>query len=136
MAPLLLRAGLAVVLAAGAFGYDPRWRREPYRGGAGYYGDVVPRVLSHLRGARSYRYVDNHDRRHFEDARRHLERFQSNWSRGRFDSGRLDDAIDNLKHLAQADRVHPRERAVFAEDIRALREFRARRGDYYGRGRW
>ena len=104
-----------------------------YRGGRAGAG-VLQRVMSNLSRSPSYRYVSNHDRNHYERARYDLQRFQVNWSRGRFDKGRLDSAIDNLKHLAKSDRVHPRERQMFARDIGDLRAFRASRG--YTNGRW
>jgi hypothetical protein len=91
-------------------------------------------VLNDLARSQSYRYAGNHDRRHYEKAREDLHRFQVNWSRGKFDKGRLDSAIDNLKHLAKSDRVHPRERQMFARDIEDLRWFRANRG--YANARW
>jgi hypothetical protein len=104
-----------------------------YRGGRAGAG-VVQRVMSNLSRSPSYRYVGDHDRNHYEKARYDLQRFQVNWSQGRFDKGRLDSAIDNLKHLVRSDRVHPRERQIFARDIEDLRAFRANRG--YANGRW
>ncbi|HBY63841.1 MAG TPA: hypothetical protein DEH78_28785, partial [Solibacterales bacterium] len=50
------------------------------------------------------------------------------WFRGKFERGRLDGAIDHLKDIAGSDRVHPRERQAFWNDIYALRDFRASRG--------
>lgn len=150
-----------------AFGYDDRdWRyrdRNDDRYGYGRNGDyrngrdgnygrssrnnVVSRVISDLERSRSYRRVNDHDRKHYEKAREELQRFQSSWANGKFDTGRLDKAIDNLKDLAQSDRVDPRERQIFARDIEDLRQFRASRGysdgyrnggyrDRYQNGRW
>jgi hypothetical protein len=129
-----------LLLSTGAFARDYRdrdgWRRDDnyrdgdygYGNGRGVRADVVSRVLSDLDRSRSYRYVDSHDRKHYESARRELERFQSSWAGGRFDTGRLDKAIDNLKHLAQSDRVERGERNRFARDIEDLRDFRASGG--------
>ncbi len=94
------------------------------RGGIG----VVQRAMSDLDRARSYRFVDGHERRHIESARHNLERFMVNWNRGRFDKDRLDGAIEDLNDLARADQVHPRERMMFARDRDALRDFRATGG--------
>ncbi len=101
------------------YGYGDNGR---YRGRAGI--GVVQRAMSDLDRARSYRFVDGHERRHFESARHNLERFMVNWNRGRFDKDRLDGAIEDLNDLARADQVHPRERMMFARHRDALRDFR------------
>lgn len=154
-----------LLLTTLAFGYDDRdWRyrdRDDDRYGNGRYGgyqndrygrssrnNVVSRVINNLERSRSYRRVNDHDRNHYEKARQELQRFQSSWANGKFDTGRLDKAIDNLKDLAQSDRVDPRERQLFARDIEDLRRFRASggysdgyrnggyRNDGYRNGRW
>jgi hypothetical protein len=130
--------GLAAAAASGQFrapswGDDDRWerqRRSPVR------GDVVARVLGDLDRMRSYRRVDHHERKHFENARKDLLRFRDRWADGRFDRGRLDSAIDNLRHLVDSAQVHPRDREILARDLYALRDFRSYGGEYeYGRRR-
>jgi hypothetical protein len=128
---------------------DDRYRDRDYGYENGGYGrsmrnNVVGRVITDLDRSRSYRRVSDHDRKHYEKAREELQRFQSNWENGKFDTGRLDKAIDNLKDLAQSDRVDPRERQMFARDIEDLRAFRSNRGysdgyrngGGYRNGRW
>jgi len=62
-----------------------------------------------------------------------LQDFQVRWSHGKFDTGKLDKAIHNLEHLAQADRVRVRDREILSRDLYDLRQFRATRGGYYQR---
>ncbi|MGH9784354.1 MAG: hypothetical protein ACRD88_09220 [Terriglobia bacterium] len=108
----------------------PDQRRD--RGGYGRsgYGDaaaVAQRAARNLEFAARNSYVDGHEREHFAKAISELERFQDRWVRqGRFDSGRLDRAIDNMRHLAEARQVDRRTRRVIAQDIEMLRDLRAR----------
>ena len=140
---LLATAALLLALPASAGDDDNRsWRRQgSYRDDDGYYQrgpysrgyDAVDRALSDLERLRSYRWVDHHERDHFERARRDLLRFSENRARGRFDKDRLDGAIENMQHLANADQVHPRDRQVLRRDLAALRDYRARGGYSYRR---
>ena len=91
---------------------------------------LVGRVLSDLNRAAARAYVDGHERRHFDEAAGALQDFQARLARGRFDTGKLDKAIDHLRHLAEADRVHGRDRDMLARDVQDLRQFRATRGRY------
>jgi hypothetical protein len=129
------------VLAVGASAQS--WPRDPYyqddaryRGGysqPGYgYGRnqqfLVDRVMSDLdRAARGGR-LDGHEVDHFNEAARSLQEFQSKWARGKFDRGKLDKAIHNLEHLADADRVRGRDREILSRDLYDLRQFRASAG--------
>jgi hypothetical protein len=136
---LILAVALAATSASAYSQYRDRYgnlRYGSYKGTQLRGPDLVSRVLSDLDRMRSYRFVDRHERGHFEDARRDLLRFQESWIRGRFDRGRLDSAIENLRHLANSDQVHPRERQLLARDLSVLRSFRARPGAYRGSYRY
>ena len=103
--------------------------------GAGYgqSGSPVDRALYDLSRIDRNAYVDHHEREHFRHAQEDLVRFQERWSQGRFDRGRLDRAIDNIQHLVQSWQLRGRGRDVLANDLAALREFRAnQRGYGYG----
>jgi hypothetical protein len=102
------------------------WNRGPY-GAPAMRGDLVSAVIYDLQRVPSYRMVDRHERKHFDDARHHLRRFQENWRRGKFDQGRLDRAIGDLRHLVNAHQVHPRDRQILARHMEALRYLRAQR---------
>src|SRR5215831_6061830 len=110
--------------------YDPYYRNnDPYYRPRGYgYGDqeyLIGRVMSDLNQAASRAYLDDHERKHFDEVAGNLQDFQSRWSRGHFDTGKLDKAIHNLEHLAQAERVRGRDREMLTRDLYDLRQFRA-----------
>ena len=63
---------------------------------------IVDRTLHDLRRASWNGRLDGHERNHFNSASKELEKFQDRWRDGRFDTGRLDKAIDSLRHLANA----------------------------------
>lgn len=134
----------------GAYGYG---RNDPYDGdpyyngrtgaydrysGRGTYessgsGAVVDRVLYNLNAAASNSRVDSHERGHFNTAQQELMNFQSRWAQGQFDTGRLDRAVSAIQDLVNSDQLNPRYRSVLANDLAALRQFRATagRGGYY-----
>lgn len=121
--------GFSLLLCAGLASAQYRDRgpnRDDYT-----RGDVIRRALDHVSNSRSYAWVDRHERGHFDQAQRDLSIFQDHWRRGRFDKDRLDGAIENLRDLADADQVNPRERELLRRDVRDLREFRANRGGNY-----
>ena len=111
------------------YGRD-RYGRGGYGYGYGQSGNVVGRVMRDLNMASRSAYVDGHERRHFERAMSELSRFEERWQRGQWDNGRLDRAIEDLSHLADARQLDPRYRRLMAEDANLLRQFRSSRGNY------
>jgi hypothetical protein len=124
---------------------DDRFRQRGYypdqnRYGNDRYGDgrnqnsLIGRVLADLNRAASNARLDGHERKHFEEAADKLQEFEGRWAQGKFDSGKLDKAIQNLQHLADADRVRGRDRDMLARDVADLRQFRSTRGRYLNNG--
>ena len=91
---------------------------------------LIDRVMTDLNRAAERARLDGHERKHFDEVAGNLQEFEARWARGKFDTGKLDKAIHNLEHLAEADRVHGRDRDMLAEDLEDLRQFRASRGRY------
>ena len=56
-----------------------------------------------------------------------LQQFQSRWSQGTFEQGRLDEAITSLQGLVQSNQVIARDRSVLTNHLAALRNLRANR---------
>jgi hypothetical protein len=108
-----------------------------YQNGRYGYGrdsaSLIGQVMSDLDMAASRARLDGHERGHFDQAMQKLEEFQGRWSQGNFDNGKLDKAIESLDHLANADRLSPRDRDILSHDLAALREFRSTRGQYLTR---
>jgi len=139
---------------------DPYYRNDPNRGGynddrysqqRGYYPDqgrygndqygygrnqdsLIGRVLSDLNAAASNARLDNHERKHFDEAARQLEQFEDRRAQGKFDSGKIHEAIEELEHLYKADRVSGRDREILARDAADLRQFQSTRGRYSNGG--
>ncbi len=142
------------VLAVGGAANAQRWPRDPYDRNDPYYRNdpnyrtggysddrysygydrnsqyLVGRVMSDLDQAARRGRLDGHEVDHFNEVARNLQEFQSRWARGKFDTGKLDRAIHNLEHLAEADRVRGRDRDMLSRDLYDLRQFRASRGRY------
>jgi hypothetical protein len=141
----ILTAILGTILVGAAGQANAQWRDDRNRdygyGNGGYgrqgygygqNGNVVGRVMRDLEVASrsSGSYVDNHERKHFDRAMSELSQFDQRWQRGQWDNGRLDRAIEDLSHLANANQLNPRARRMMADDANLLREFRASRGNY------
>jgi len=121
---------------------DPQYRNDPYYRNGVYTDDrysygydrnsqyLIDRVMSDLDQAARRARLDDHEADHFNEVARNLQEFQSRWARGKFDTGKLDKAIHNLEHLAEADRVRGRDRGMLWRDLDDLRQFRATRGRY------
>lgn len=128
--------------------YDPYYRNYPNRGGynndgrysrqGDYYpgqsgygnnpygfgqnqGSLIGRVIGDLDLAAANARLDSHERKHFDEAAVKLQEFEGRWAQGKFDSGKLDKAIQNLEHLAGADRLKPSDRDLLARDVNDLR---------------
>lgn len=113
-------------------GYGDRYGdngRNGYRGGS-----PVGRVLSDLDmvARRAYRFVDGHERNHFDRAASELRKFEDRARQGRFDRGALDKAIDHMDDLARAHQLQPQDRNIIGRNVAMLRDMR--NGGGYGRG--
>jgi hypothetical protein len=147
---MLLTAALAVPVFAQYRDDDYNRRGSRGRGGYGYGdrngswqrfgGSPVRDAIRDLQAIGSRARVDSHERDHFRDGVRHLMRFEDRLRSGRWDGDALDDAIEDIQDLSQADQLNPRDRSILRQDLHALRNFRANRGNGYGyrddRARW
>ena len=89
-------------------------------------GDAVSLTLADLDRAQSWNYRGR-GRGEFDKARADLLRFREQWIRGRFDRGRLDNAIGHVQRLLGSGWLNPRDRQALGRDLYALREFRENR---------
>lgn len=71
-----------------------------------------------------------HDR--YENARNHLADFDRGLSRGQFDKGRLDTAIDDVKNVVDGNPMSPDAKQELSRDLADLRGLRERfdRGEF------
>ena len=109
---------------------DPYPQQRSYGYGRSH-GNLIGRVMSDLNRAAERARLDHHEVKHFDEVASSLSEFDERWARGKFDTGKLDKAIRNLEHLADADRVRGGDRDLLHRDLQDLRGFRASRGRYY-----
>jgi hypothetical protein len=109
---------------------EPRYQAPP--NGAPAYSDyasgLFDRVQADLARA-AYNSYRSQDR--FEHARHEVYEFQVRLSRGRFDRGRLDHAIEAVQHAADTRWIRDRDRAGLLDDANRMREFRVTQGGSY-----
>jgi hypothetical protein len=89
----------------------------------------VRAAIRDLQAVGSRARLSGHDRDHFRNGIERLSRFDDRLRSGHWDSGAIDKGIEDLKHLSDAEQLHPRDRAVLRDDLYALRNFRANRGN-------
>ena len=92
--------------------------------------NLVSRVQNDLRRAQRFARAGGKERERFYNAQRHLSQFDREFSRGRFDKDKLDEAIDDVHNVVKNNRLSPRDRDELDGDLRDLRELRARRGAF------
>lgn len=85
----------------------------------------VNRSIHDLQAIYSRARVDRHESDHFRRAIDDLAEFQRKAARGDFDTRRLDRAIWNMSHLADARQLHPRDRAILRDNMYELQNLRA-----------
>ena len=147
-----IRGAVAIGLLAGsaAISYAQGWyhadsdRYERYRdydhdydrgGRAQSPVDMTVRDLEHF-ARRSERYSSHHERVRFDNALRHLSKFQDRLYRGHFDKEELDDAIEDVNNVVKHNSLDQYARERLWNDVNNLRAFRENRGDWDYRHRY
>lgn len=85
-------------------------------------------IQADIRHTEGYTRMKGKERERVDNVLRHLSDFDSQYQRGKFDKGKLDEAIDDLKNLAENNAMSSEDRRLLMDDLGRLREFRARRG--------
>jgi hypothetical protein len=126
-------AVFVTTVSAHDYGNEDRWRK--FDGPSRYYGATyapsrspVAFMLRDIESIARRARVDRHEANHFREAFEDLRVFDMRMQRGQFDRGRLNGAIRNLEHLAQAHQLHPRDRSVLRAHLSEL--YRIRSGAY------
>jgi hypothetical protein len=112
----------SILLTASAFGqYDrPYADRDYARQDRGLF-DKARMDLDH---ASAYPYASRGDRKRFDEARRELFDFESRFDQGRYERHELDEAIDRIQKVVNANSLDPRDRGALADDLRRMRDYR------------
>src|SRR5690349_11962549 len=92
---------------------------------------LVQRVQQDLRHAARINRDDDKERDRYDNAMKHLSDFDKDLSRNKFDKGKLDDAIEDVKNVVDHNTLDPRGRDLLSQDLRDLRSLRQNRGAGY-----
>jgi hypothetical protein len=86
--------------------------------------DVVARAQDDLRRAADFTVTKEKERDRYRDVQRKLSEFDRDLSRGHFDKGKLDSAIDELKEVVRNNTLESHDRDALAGDLEELRALR------------
>jgi len=86
--------------------------------------DVVARAQEDLRRAADFTATREKERDRYRDVQRRLSDFDRELSRGHFDKGKLDGAIDEMKDVVKNNTLESHDRDALASDLSDLRTLR------------
>jgi hypothetical protein len=86
--------------------------------------DLVERVQEDVRRAADFTRTNEKERVRYENVQHHLSEFDRQLRRDHFDKGKLDQSIDDLKHVVQNNTLDPSNRDALAGDLSDLRTLR------------
>jgi hypothetical protein len=78
---------------------------------------LVDRVHTDLDHAYRVRHFSNDDRERLNHAEKELREFAQTWDKGKFDVGRLDDAISSIQHVLDENKLPESERSAISDDV-------------------
>ena len=130
----MLKFMLALSLLPGfemlhAQGYPPNY---PLAGG--YYqrqpASPAERTIEDLRRISERETFSHGEHDRYQHAIEHLAEFSGKLYGGRFDRGKLDRGIDDVRNVLARNRIDPRGREILSGDLNELYRFRANYGGY------
>ena len=83
--------------------------------------DLVARVQDDLRRAADFTATKPKEQERYRDVQRKLSEFDRDLSRGHFDKGKLDGAIDDLRNVVKDNTLESHDRDALAADLSDLR---------------
>ena len=99
-----------------------------FDGGARYdahsVSALVDRVHDDLDHAYRLRHFSNDDRERLNHAEKELREFAQTWDKGKFDIGRLDDAIGSIQHVLDSNKLPEDARLPISDDVTQLHRMR------------
>jgi hypothetical protein len=94
-------------------------------GQAGDVRGLVDRTQGDLRRAEDFERKKGKEVLRYENAQKHLSDFDKEFTRGHFEKGKLDDAINDVKNVVDHNTLDPESRDALRNDLRELRLMRA-----------
>jgi hypothetical protein len=86
--------------------------------------DLVDRVQGDLQRAADFTRNNPKEQERYHNVQHHLSEFDRELRRGKFDKGKLDAAIDDLKNVVKNNTLESRDRDELATDLSDLRTLR------------
>jgi hypothetical protein len=86
--------------------------------------DVVARVQDDLQRAADFTRKNEKERERYHNVQHHLSEFDGDLRAGKFDKGKLDTAIDDLKNVVKNNTLESHDRDTLAQDLSDLRTLR------------
>lgn len=96
--------------------------------GARYDGHSVSTLVDRVHGDLDHAYrlkhFSNDDRERLNHAEKELREFAQTWDKGKFDVGRLDDAIGRIQHVLDNNKLPEETRLPISDDVTQLHRMR------------
>ena len=86
--------------------------------------DMVGRVQNDLQRAAEFTRNNEKERERYHNVQNHLSEFDGELRRGKWDKGKLDQAIDDLKNVVKNNTLESHDRDALASDLSDLRTLR------------
>jgi hypothetical protein len=86
--------------------------------------DLVAHVQEDLQRAADFTRNKDKERDRYHDVQHHLSEFDRELRAGKFDKGKLDDAINNLKDVVKENTLESHDRDALTQDLSDLRTLR------------
>jgi hypothetical protein len=101
-------------------------------GGHYQHQSVSPadRTIEDLRQAAQRNAFTHGERERYDHAIEHLSQFSGRLYTGRFDRGKLDRSIDDVRSVLARNRMDPRAREILGSDLSELYRYRSSYGGY------
>jgi hypothetical protein len=90
----------------------------------GHARDLVARVQEDLERAANFTRNNDKERDRYRNVQHHLSEFDGDLRAGKFDKGKLDASIDNLKDVVKNNTLESHDRDALAQDLSDLRTLR------------
>jgi two-component SAPR family response regulator len=86
--------------------------------------DLVAKVQNDLQRAADFTRTNEKERERYHNVQKKLSEFDADLRRGKFEKGKLDDAIDDLKNVVKENTLESHDRDELAKDLSDLRTLR------------
>ena len=119
---------LTIAFVAGTLLIYSPVARAQFDGGARYDAHSVSALMDRVHADLDHAYgvwhFSNEDREHLNRAEKELREFAQTWDKGKFDVGRLDNAIGSIQHVLDSNKLPESDRTAISDDVTQLHRMR------------